>query len=273
METQIEYEKIIQPQISKDFLDYLEMTKANPSNAHLVIDQQHGIGDIIMSLTMARRLQKRYNRKIVWHVLNHFTWLRDYIGDINFCRQVNFDSIVARKMCGISSRKEFGTNGFYDYIPLAYSKEICGVPYKEVMKSKYWLMGMHWEEWKEECYFTRDKQKERSLMNMLCLREGEEFNLISNFFKSDYSGEQQIHVNNGLRNIHMQPIMGYTLFDWCGVIERATTIHAVASSINYLIEILNVQASEIGIYIRRPDESSHDNYNFIATKPNYIWKP
>jgi hypothetical protein len=141
------------------------------------------------------------------------------------------------------------------------------------MKSKYWLMGMHWEDWKDECFFSRNKEKENALLSFLCIKEGEEFNLVSSNFRSDYSGDITLNVDNGLRNIHMQPIKGFTLFDWCAVIERASTIHAVASSINYLIEILNVRASEIAIYIRRPDESNHDNYKFIATKPNYIWKP
>lgn len=62
-----------------------------------------------------------------------------------------------------------------------------------------------------------------------------------------------IKLNTNIKVIEISLIGDKTLFDWCKVIENATEIHTVDTSINYVIETLNLKAVELNIYPRHSD--------------------
>ena len=69
----------------------------------------------------------------------------------------------------------------------------------------------------------------------------------------------------------MRSIPGFSLFDWSLVIEKATEIHTVGTSINYLIELLEIEGKEVVLYKRLPDENHYENYDYILEKHSYIY--
>ena len=58
-------------------------------------------------------------------------------------------------------------------------------------------------------------------------------------------------------------IDGFTLFDWCKVLEKANLIYTVNTAINYLIEVLDTSYKEYVIY-------SHSKHN--QTQIDYLFK-
>lgn len=155
-------------------------------------------------------------------------------------------------------------------IPIGHANTIMKVPYKDCMKIKYTMYGYDWNIWTES-KFQRYSDKEQSLYELLGLKYGDKYNLINNRFRSDESGKVSISVQNDFKNIHLENIKGYSLFDWSYVIENASTIHTVGTSINYIIELLEIKAKEVHLYKRLPDENHYQNYDYILKKHKYIY--
>ena len=58
--------------------------------------------------------------------------------------------------------------------------------------------------------------------------------------------------------------------DWGRVIENASAMHTVGTSINYIIELLPTKARQIHLYPRIPQEKNFDNYDYLLSK-DYIF--
>jgi len=166
---------------------------------------------------------------------------------------------------------EHDSNG-YRVIPLRWNVEIMKVPYTRCMETKYTMFGMDWHRWREGAMWVRDFKKEQELKNLLSIKDGDKYNLVSTTFGTGMKHKVPIVVNNAYRNIDLQYIPGYSLFDWAGVFEQATTIHVVSSSNIYIMEMLDLQADEIKLYLRKPIESNHDNYNYLLERHNYTFE-
>jgi hypothetical protein len=69
----------------------------------------------------------------------------------------------------------------------------------------------------------------------------------------------------------MITIPGFSLFDWYLVIEKATEIHTVGTSINYIIELLEIESKNVFLYKRLPDENHFQNYDYILKRHSYIY--
>jgi hypothetical protein len=156
-------------------------------------------------------------------------------------------------------------------VPLYMAHDICRVRYKDVMKSKYILFGGDWKTWRS-LKWKRDTEAEARLFyDVLGLKDGEEYSLVNTRFRTDQTGGVKIAEPKG-RVITMRNIEGYTMLDWGKVMEKATTIHTVGTSINYAIEMLSCEASEIHLYVRKPDERDFSYYDYILTdKYKYIF--
>jgi hypothetical protein len=57
-----------------------------------------------------------------------------------------------------------------------------------------------------------------------------------------------------MKKIDLSFINGYTLFDWSKVIENATEIHTVDTSVIYLVEKLTTK-SKLYLYPRHPEHT------------------
>jgi len=228
-------------------------------NKLLIPAQGFGLGDIIYSVTLVRKLATP-DYKIIWPVLPHF---------VDGCQRAYPDMIFVRQEwvpINYNIKEEY-ENDDYRYLPIRWSDGWNKLPYTENMKSKYTMFGMDYKIWKELAGFRRDRKKEADLAELMGIKEGDNFNLVNRYFGSNSQHQCNIEIKNEYKNIEISTIGGYSLFDWSWLIERATEIHVANSSILYLLEILNFKAKEVHLYCRKPIEKDFSFTDYLHTKP------
>lgn len=222
--------------------------------------QAFGIGDVMFCITLAREWIAKGN-EVLWGVVPHFVDdLQRAYPDITFVDYRTLPIDYKRQ----DEYDYYPPNGKYMYrvIPLRWSVEICKVPYKDCMKSKYLMFKKDWETWKENAMFTRDHDKEQELYDKVV--KSDSYKVVNRYFRTDSARA----VNIPCTGVDM-PLQGYSLFDWAKVLENAEEIHTVSTSIIYLLELLQLKAKKVYIYKRSPDEKNHDNYSYILKSHNY----
>jgi len=222
------------------------------------IQQYFGIGDVIFSMQIARNLQKK-GYKICWPVLP------DYVEQLNKAYpDITFMDVWLTQPKFMEG-KELITRGSTYYVPLRWTYEIMKVPFKDCMRSKYDFMHMNWESW-TDAMFERDEAKEDELMKELGIEPCEPYTLVNRNWKSDGKTTSNFECKPTGKVIEMKIIPGYSLFDWAKVIENATEIHTVSTSIIYILELLELKCEKCYIYIRKPNEQNHDNYRYLMVR-------
>lgn len=229
----------------------------------IIINQFEGLGDIMFMITIARNYIEQ-GFKVLWPINPLFLDIQKHYPDIEFIDmnllKLNYNVRYPYKVsnCWV--------------MPFRYTDYLVGVKYKDCMKSKYMYIVNDWETWKDKAEIKFDTKKAIFLFNVLGIKHGEKFTLINRKFRSDFSGEADIVMDLEERNIEMTPIEGFTLMDWYLVIMAASSIHTVGTSIIYLLELLNLKKeTPIHIYLREPDESNYENYEYIMKKHSYIF--
>lgn len=226
----------------------------------IVVLQPFGIGDHIYTISLCHEfISDGY--KIIYPVQQQFLE-----GNNRAYSEINFVSETLFKPEIFTHRKDFILDGVR-ILPVRFSESIMNRFYKYHMISKYELFGKDWRIWKRNAYPKRYADKENELKKVLGLSEGEQYNFIQTKFGSNGKYQTNISIDNGLRNIELKQIEGFSLFDWCEIIEDATTIHSVSSSTLYLYELLDLKAESINLYVRKPIERNFDYVSFLFTKP------
>lgn len=221
--------------------------------------QYFGIGDVMFCITIARQWIKE-GHSVLWGVNPQFVeGLNRAYPDITFVDYRSLPIDYKRQ----DEYDHYAGDKTYRVIPLRWSVEICGVPYRDCMKSKYQMFNLNWEGWKDNAMFTRDHQKEQELYDKVVTEPG--YKVVNRRFRSNNSGI----INIPCKGVEM-PLQGYSLFDWAKVLEEADEIHTVSTSIIYLLELLQLKAKNVYIYKRYPDEHNHDNYRYILKSHNYV---
>lgn len=235
------------------------MSKVNT----IIINTFFGAGDLIFIQSIANRLVKQ-GYKVLWPVTSAYAPLAKHFPNVTMVDKafVNID---------YNRTDTYEINGCR-VLPLRFADSICKVPYTSCMKAKYILMGQEWETWKDDCIIERDYESENKLYSeVLGLKEGDKYNLISEQFTTGGARRGVIPLpNNGLRNVYMSIIDGFTAIDWLNVLINATELFVISSSNIYLFELFEMKAERINLYVRRPNEQNHDNYSYLLTKDNYI---
>lgn len=225
----------------------------------IVPNQFFGIGDVIFEQTVVRKLAG--DNEIVWPVEPQFLdGLTRAYPDIKFVDKNTFPLNYDR-------RDEYESHDMR-ILPLRWADVILKVPYTECMKAKYMLYDMDWQNWRVHAMWKRDGQKEYDLRILLKLPP--KYNLINRTFGSQSQLKAATKVDNGLPNIDMRTIEGFSLFDWAYVMENATEIHTVSTSIIYLLEMLNLKAECVNLYPRKPIEHDFKNVDYILQKHYYV---
>ncbi len=240
--------------------------RVNPDKAHdfinddtIIINQPRGLGDIIFSMKAV--LEFANGRNIIWPVVENFENIGKHFPGIMFVDWKKF------KLDYNSNKQYYIEDGLV--VPLRYSDSLCGVKYNECMKSKHIYFGYDWQNWKD-IKMVRDNDSENILFDKMLseygIEAGEKYNLINKNFRTDKSGVSNILPNNGLKNILMREVPGFTLIDWSKIIQEAEHIYTVGTSINYLIELIEIKAKTINLYVRKPDEKDFKNYDYILSE-------
>ena len=114
--------------------------------------------------------------------------------------------------------------------------------------------------------YVRDDAKENALFDELGLKIGEPYTLVNRNWKSDGKSKSNFECKTSGKVIEMTMKPGYSLFDWSKVIESATEIHTISTSIVYILELLDIKCEKCYIYKRIPNEQNHDNYKYLMKK-------
>ena len=159
------------------------------------------------------------------------------------------------------------------YAPIFWGNTFTGQPYHTAMRAKYDMYGLDWKTWRNHAQWKRDVFKEEELFEMHNINKDSKFNLISRKFGGGSFDQIKVDVpepHNGLNTIFIKQMDGYSLFDWAPMMAAATTIHFVSSSNIYLLEMMDLKATEIHLYPREPRETDHKNYEYILERHKYI---
>jgi hypothetical protein len=227
----------------------------------LIVLQPHGLGDHIFCQSLIHQIADRQD--IVWPVLPHFIkGLKKAYPEVNWIPNGVLGQIENHKRDSIINGNRI--------IPIRWADQILRVKYENCMRAKYDMYSIDWQSWRL-CDYQRDQEKENELFyNVLGLVDfSEPFRLINQTFTSLENNKVEIPESKEIRNVYMKNIPGFSLFDWSKVIEKATEIHTVSTSINYVIEMLEIKAKAVDLYVRKPQEKDFRNIQYILQRHNY----
>ena len=224
--------------------------------------QAFGIGDIIFSMTLVKRIAN--GNPIVWGVMPHFVeGLNRAYPDVTFVDWTKLGIDYNTKQHKEIYHAEYGK---CTIIPIRWADSIMKVGYEHWMRSKYDMYGMDYREWKEHAMWVRDEDKETELVKM---HSNNVPILVNSTFGSDCNLKSIVPTIKGA--INMRVIHGYSLFDWAGVFQRCNQIHSVNTSIIYLLDQLELNATDVHLYQRAIKSQTHKGVDYLINKHNYIY--
>ena len=199
-----------------------------------LVRQPFGLGDIIYT----RKIYHYFNKAtgVVWPIIDKYLWLNDYLEGAGY---VPLSSMKEHKHLFNDPYPCRETNkltevGDYKFIPLNTSNIIKG---GLLMRSKYDIVGLSFEDWQEYFDLKRNHLKELELYNKFNINEP--YALVNRYFRPT-NVRANIPVKTDLRIIEMSTLEGYTLFDWSLILEKATEIWTMDTSLTLLTEKLNL---------------------------------
>jgi hypothetical protein len=215
---------------------------------HLLVRQPAGLGDVFFCQKIAAQIAVKFQAdSVIWPVLPHFLYIRDYL-----------EPTIVTEFVSTEDKFKFKERYLaFDSLPRGTSQRLtpeCLIinlhghidARGTVMKPKYEVLGVDWSNWLDYFHFKRNHEREKMLWNHLGLGDNEPFIFVNRNFASPpgiltcdrmniafYPSEEPVRV------LEMRMIEGFNLFDWCMVLEKALAIYTVETSICYLIEKLN----------------------------------
>jgi len=204
------------------------------------IYQPHGIGDILFVQKIVH-YYKTLGYKIIFPIIEYYQWAIPYLAqeNVEFPIFTNDRQIIEpfehsdqidylMKATGALFRRPVHALDFV-YLPCGAST----LDYKnDLMKSKYTVCDMDHSNWQNYIKINRNYEKENELYYRLGLRENDEYILVN-----EHSSGQHVEINPPGRIIKMSTISGYSFFDWIKVIENASRVLTIDTSLVYLVEI------------------------------------
>jgi hypothetical protein len=201
----------------------------------VIINQPFGIGDILFLSPLIAQLDVEH---IIWPIMDHYYWVKDYIklNNLTFIKSSEFDSTK-----------------YNDYVEVSLQHAHSLVPQAEdCMQAKYMLLEADPELWRT-LKFDRNQEKENQLKQYLNISPDDKFIFVNNHFAGpEFNYKIDINLKTDLRIIYQEYIEGFTLLDWCGVLEQAKEIHTVSTSLFFVIEALNLEKTLLHLYPRKP---------------------
>ena len=228
----------------------------------VLIKQPAGLGDIFFTQKIVKSFIDK-GHEVIWPVNENFMWLNDYMDNIF-----------------VNENTEFPHKNYYGGRQPIETEDLIFIPLQEadrhypdvkIMASKYRMMGMDYSDWSDHFTFKRNYEKEDDLFyNKLGLSDTDEYCLmLRNYGSPPNFLKFPINYEGDLKVIELDFYDGFTLFDWCKVIENASELQLIDSSINYIIDKLELKTDKLSLYTRRPNNFSEIDYIF---KTNYTFK-
>jgi len=207
-----------------------------------------GLGDILFSQKIAHYIES-LGYTVHWPVLPQYGWLSDYIDNYNFISDsqsyyIRGQGLIIPEHVVFPGKEYYSidtdtqiTEDLFFYQGFRWYRD----RHPLVMKAKYDMIDLDFEDWRDYIKFTRNKSKEDSLYyDVLGLKDGEEYVFVNRQYGT-FEGDVYNKIPTdksyyGCRVIDMSVIPGYSIFDWCKVLENCREINMVETALNYLLE-------------------------------------
>lgn len=224
-----------------------------------ILDQPCGLGDIFFCLKIAYTLKENgYN--IIWPVNDNLIYIKDYLPNyINFIKLSDEYSFKEYFNGHNTSTLENSNNEIY--IPLRNANFLYGRP---VLQAKYKMLDINYEDWLDFFEFKRDYNRENHLYyDVLKLNDQSVYKL----YNRQYGTPPNTVIYNKIQlpldsiYVEMKYYENINIFDWCKVIENASEIYTIDTSILFIIDKLfqNKSFNNLHLWSRQPDYIDIDN--------------
>ena len=217
-----------------------------------------GLGDILFIQKLSYLfIDDGY--KVTWPVFHEFRWLKDYIPEINWVVLENWD--IGKPLPDVDfPGKEYYSNktSIFETDNFLYYNGHGNEEYGPEMQRKYNVVDVDWRDWRDYIKFERNIEKENELFyDVLGLKDGEDYVYVNKHWqtrptKEVYSGISSDPEVYGCKVIEHDIIDGYSIFDWCKVLENAKGFYMIETSLNCLLEV-------------------SDLFDKIKDKPLHLW--
>jgi hypothetical protein len=198
------------------------------------IDQPGSLGDILFSVKIAHELSKI--GEVYWRIAP--TYWQSGVSRIEFPDNVHVGPEFPQHISGATNLKLTDLTERHD---------------PNIMTEKYRVAGVEWEDWASYLKYKRNPKREKELQEFLGIEDGDKY-----IVYNEYYGLHQIYkgVKQGLpenyegKLVELKVFNEATIFDWCAILENAEEIHTVDTSIQYVIETLNLPNTKLVVHPR-----------------------
>lgn len=212
-----------------------------------VIKQPAGIGDIFFCQKIAHVMRgKGYD--VIWPIRSDILWIGDYIKNVQF----------------VSQEDQFPMKDIYDQsFGFAIEESAAFISTATAnfthsdgnnMTSKYSMLDIDYSDWQDYFKFERNIDKENELYyEVLGLKDDSEYVYVNSYFNTDnHITDMFIGKVFDYPVIENEIIEGYSLFDWCKVLENAKELYTTNTSVCYLLDVIDTKG-ELFYYCRKPE--------------------
>lgn len=221
-------------------------------NNKIIINQSSGLGDIFFTQKIAETLL--YNGyDVYWPVKSSISWIDDYL-------------INTRKVFYFDEKDPIYLDNLIT-ITLDGAHNLTG---GLIMPSKYQILDIDWLDWLDYFNFKRNTKKENELYyDVLNLKDNENYTFINKHYGTppEYK-TYDIKEDLNEKNINLEILEEFTIFDWIKVIENASKISIIDTCLNYIIEKINIKTDDLTCFCR----NGKSTYNQILPLFKKNWK-
>ena len=250
----------------------------------VLIKQPAGIGDILFCQKIAKVIQENTEYKsVVWPVAPVYSYLEEYMGDDDLHFPVNTDDFPFKEVYESGSMQMLKSDDFL-YIPLESSNFVsppctCHNNPRAYGHIKYNFCNIDYLDWKDYLAYRRFEEREAALIEHLGLNILEPYNLVNNRCGTspNFRYRHDLKPENDYKNISMDFVEGFTLFDWCKIFEHAQEIHTMETGIWYILDNLDIK--QVYIYSKCTTswyndpwyDKSYDDFSYMKDNCNPKW--
>lgn len=235
-----------------------------------------GLGDLIFT----RKIGLHYaslGYRVIWPVIHEYAWLNDYFDGIEYISWQDND----RKLTHLDKLPDHLQFPYKErLIPMAPSEfgdkfiylNLFLPPNGPVMANKYREAKLDFSDWADYVLFKRNPEKEKALLNRLNIKDGEKFVFVNKYYQMR-PNVLQCNINTdpnyyNCRVVQLEILPEFTLIDWLAVVERASCIHMIETSLCYLLESKQMRdkiTKDLHLYSR------YNNFSEVSYLFNIPW--
>ena len=247
-----------------------------------LVKQPAGFGDILFCQKIAKVIQETTDYKhIIWPVAPVYSYLSEYMGDDDLIFPSEDSDFPLKEVYQSGSVQAIQTDDFI-FVPLQTADYVlspckCHNNPRAHGHIKYNFCNIDYLDWKDYLAFRRFEEREAALIEYLGLNILEPYNVINKSCGTPPHCEyrENIKPDNDYKNVYMEPIEGFTLFDWIKVFEHAKEIHTMETGVYYILDKMGLD--NVYIYSKytsqwNPERHLPDDFSYMKDHCNPKWR-